>query len=74
MSLLGVAFLGLSSVVLPMLQNDGSKDVANPRAEMRLFSFASPLVLLGLVLMLGFYVPPFLNDLLRDAAQLLGGR
>jgi len=70
-SLLGVAFLGMAAVLLPMLSAGGGvKD--RPVLESRL-SIVPPLALTSAVLALGLYIPSFLGDALHRAAGLLGG-
>jgi hydrogenase-4 component F len=70
-ALLAIAFLGTASVLLPMLQADGSSVSESDREPW--LSVATPLVLGLAVLILGLYVPAFLSDRLHRAALLLGG-
>ncbi|MDO8432311.1 MAG: proton-conducting transporter membrane subunit [Candidatus Binatus sp.] len=70
-ALLAIAFLGTASVLLPMLQADGSSVSESDREPW--LSVATPLVLGLAVLILGLYVPAFLSDRLHRAAMLLGG-
>ena len=70
-ALVGVAFLGMSGTLLPMLQGSDS-DPRGRRREQRL-SLVAPLALGAGVLGLGLFVPPALGTLLRRAAAMLGG-
>jgi hydrogenase-4 component F len=66
---LGVAFASVFSRVQPMVFGDTSvKPLAPP-------SGAGPglCVHLGLGLMLGLYIPPYLDAWYRQAAQMIGG-
>jgi len=67
--LIAIAFLGMAGVLLPMTQGPSS----TPREREGTLSVAPSMALLGCVLVLGVYVPPFLSDLLVRAAALLGG-
>jgi hydrogenase-4 component F len=73
LALLLVIFVGMSTPVLRMAQGQpppyarGKAHLDNP------FSVGPALVLACLILLLGVYVPPRLWDLLRQAAQTLGG-
>jgi hydrogenase-4 component F len=69
-SLLGVAFLAMAGVLMPMLQ--GPSPEAPPPRESRLAT-VQPLALCAGVLCLGLYVPPHLGELLHRAAALIGG-
>jgi len=70
-SLLGVAFLGMAGVLLPMLSAGGGVK-EQPFPESRL-SILPPLALASGVLAMGLYIPSFLGDALHRAAGLLGG-
>jgi hydrogenase-4 component F len=69
--LLGIAFLGMASTVLPMLQGGASGKTLSVRE--RALSTATPLALTVLSLALGISIPPTLSDVLRRAAAALGG-
>jgi hypothetical protein len=69
-SLLGIAFLGMASTLLPMLHAGESH--GSPRREQAL-STVTPLGLALLALALGVSIPPALTDVLRRAAAALGG-
>ena len=65
---LGVAFAAIFGRVQPMVFGDTSaKRLPHPPALLPVFAH------LGLVLMLGFYIPPYLADWYRAAARLIGG-
>jgi len=65
---LGVAFASVFSRVQPMVFGDTSvKPLAHPPASIPVF------VHLGLGLMLGLYVPPYLDGWYRQAARMIGG-
>ena len=65
---LGVAFASVFSRVQPMVFGDTSlKRLGHPPAAIPVF------VHLGLGLMLGLYVPPYLDAWYRQAARMLGG-
>ncbi|MFI5181567.1 MAG: proton-conducting transporter membrane subunit [Thermoanaerobaculia bacterium] len=68
-ALLAVAFLGMAGVLLPMLQGRGAE--TGPREAT--LSIVTPLAMACGALVLGIYVPPFLADALRRAANALGG-
>jgi hydrogenase-4 component F len=70
--LLGVVFIGMGVTVLGVVQ--GTPDAQVPINGFRdNVSTGAPIVLfMGLVLLLGLYVPPPLETLLRDAAEFLG--
>ncbi len=65
---LGVAFASIFSRVQPMVFGDTSlKRLDHPPASIPVF------VHLGLGLMLGLYIPPYLDAWYRQAAQMIGG-
>jgi hydrogenase-4 component F len=70
---LGVIFVGMASIVLAMVY--GTPPVENKVQTTResLYSIIPPAVLCAGVLLLGIYIPASLNNLLIDAARLLGG-
>jgi len=70
-TLLGVAFLGMSGTLLPMLQAGVAP--AGRRREASL-SLAAPWAMGAGALLLGLFIPPALGALLRQAAALLGAR
>src|SRR5262249_47701103 len=81
--LLGVVFIGMGSTVLGMVQGDPPESPASaeenddeaPAAETYRDSIATcaPIVLfMALVLLLGLYIPPPLDAILREAMAFLG--
>ena len=65
---LGVAFAAIFGRVQPMVFGETSaKRLPHPPALLPVFAH------LGLVLLLGLYVPPFLADWYRAAARMIGG-
>jgi hydrogenase-4 component F len=65
---LGVAFASVFSRVQPMVFGDTSvKPLPHPPALVPVFAH------LGLGLMLGLYIPPYLDAWYRQAAQMIGG-
>jgi len=65
---LGVAFASVFSRVQPMVFGDTSvKPLRHPPALVPVFAH------LGLGLMLGLYIPPYLDAWYRQAAQMIGG-
>ncbi|MBS1160136.1 MAG: hydrogenase 4 subunit [Proteobacteria bacterium] len=66
---LGISFGAIFSRVQPMVFGETSvKPLAHPPALVPVF------VHLGLGLMLGFYIPPYLNGWYQQAARLIGGQ
>ncbi len=69
---LGIVFIGMASSILPMAQGDHPGGAV--RASFRACARLMPSAALGLLaLALGLYIPPFVMDLLNDAASSLGG-
>jgi hydrogenase-4 component F len=68
--LVALCFLGMASVVLPMLQGESS--TGRSCAERRLTVLA-PLTMLAASFVLGIYLPPFLTRLTHFAAGTFGG-
>jgi len=65
---LGVAFAAIFGRVQPMVFGETTvKRLPHPPALLPVFAH------LGIVLMLGIYVPPYLADWYRAAARLIGG-
>lgn len=68
---LGLIFLGVADIILRMIQGLPPETMVHSRKETA--PMVMPILLLALiVLILGLYIPPFLNDLLKQAAALLG--
>jgi hydrogenase-4 component F len=69
--LLAVVFVGMGAAVLPVVQGQPSAQARATRFRDGLATGAPVLALMGLVLLLGVYLPPPLEALLREAAQSL---
>ncbi len=67
---LAMIFMGMASAILPMVQGDPSAE--HPPVKEPTLSLLSPVVLGICVLILGVYIPPFLNDILHRIAMGLG--
>ncbi|NTV53124.1 MAG: NADH dehydrogenase FAD-containing subunit [Candidatus Firestonebacteria bacterium] len=68
--LLAIIFISMASLVLRMVQGRTSRPVLIRESWL---SVAPAAVLAGLVLALGFYLPPFLSETLHRASVLFGG-
>jgi hydrogenase-4 component F len=65
---LGVAFASVFGRVQPMVFGDTAlRRLAHPHAALPVFAH------LGLGLMLGLYIPPYLDAWYREAARMIGG-
>jgi hydrogenase-4 component F len=73
LALLGVIFVGMSALVLPMTQGD-PPDTIQPHKEAGAWMMLPPAILCGLALMLGLYIPPQLDAVLRELADTLGAK
>ncbi len=74
LSLLAIIFLGMGSVVLPMVQGGSEEAVPLPLALSSSWTLNGvPLMLMAGVLILGLYVPSGLQKVLTGASSLLGG-
>jgi hydrogenase-4 component F len=72
LALLVLIFVGMATIVLSMAQGERGTARESPLHESP--SMVVPPVLLGLLsLLLGLYIPPALNSLLREAARAVGG-
>jgi hydrogenase-4 component F len=72
-ALLAVIFIGMAAVVINMAQGQAPSHMpARPKRE-AILSVLPPAVLGAIVLMLGVYIPPAVNEAVRRAAALLGG-
>jgi hydrogenase-4 component F len=78
--LLGIAFIGMGATIIPVVQGDPPEQTAvghvsnvPPQTGFQdgFFTGAPILVAMGLVLLLGLYIPPSLESLLREAAAFL---
>ncbi len=72
LGLLGIIFVGMSSLVLGMAQGEPAEPMA-PRRE-KVWSILPPAALLLLSLAFGVYLPPTLRDALAEMSRSLGGR
>jgi hydrogenase-4 component F len=72
--LLAIVFIGMGATVLTVVQGN-PLDPAPPNRFHDSISTSAPILLcLGLVLLLGLYIPPPLDGLLREAAAVLEGQ
>ena len=69
--LLLLIFIGMGATVLNVVQNRDPEATAKPPLRESLLSVAPPLVLLGLVLLLGLHIPAPLDHLLHNAVDFL---
>ncbi len=70
--LLAVVFVGMGATVLAVVQGDSSKQEDPPNGYHDSISTGGPILLfMAFVLLLGLYVPPPLESLLREAAAFL---
>jgi hydrogenase-4 component F len=72
--LLRVVFIGMGSTVLAVVQGEPTKPAEANGIRDSLGKGAPILLFLGLVVLLGFYIPPPLESLLREAALLVEGK
>lgn len=74
--LLTLVFIGMSNLVLPMVQGKPEAGGENRLADRkeRLWTVLSPILLLAAILVLGLMVPEPLRVLLEEAAGMAGGR
>ena len=68
---LAVIFIGMASTVLPMVMGDEPPELAPTDYRDGLLTVAPPFLLMGIILMLGLWLPAPFRRLLHDAAQLL---
>jgi hydrogenase-4 component F len=75
LAVLAVIFIGMSATVLKMAQGRGPEIAMGESQSMgeRILSIVSPLILGILIITLGIYIPPILNNVLHGAAGVLGG-
>jgi hydrogenase-4 component F len=72
--LLGIVFIGMGATVLAVVQGNAPEQT-QPNGFRDSISTGVPILLfMALVLLLGLYVPPPLDSLLREAAALLEGK
>ena len=77
LGLLVLIFVGMATIVLNMSQGERSSSGEGPAGESFLSESPSmiipPLLLGGMALGLGVYIPPILSEVLDDAVRALGG-
>lgn len=73
LSALGIIFVGMASIILGMAQGAPSAPNYAQVSRESVHSVLPPTILCVGSLVLGVYIPPALNHLLEEAAQLLGG-
>src|SRR5439155_26943757 len=69
--LLGIAFIGMGATILPVVQGNPREQTAHAGFQGGFFTSAPILAAMGLVLLLGLFIPPPLEMLLREAAAFL---
>ena len=70
--LLGVVFIGMGATVLAVVQGKPAAEQQGPNRFHDSVSTGGPILLfMALVLLLGLYIPPPLESLLREAAASL---
>ncbi|HEY3488894.1 MAG TPA: proton-conducting transporter membrane subunit [Candidatus Deferrimicrobiaceae bacterium] len=72
--LLTIVFIGMASTVLPLVMGEPPEGLEKSPYRDRVLTVAPPLCLMGVVLMLGLWIPGPLMTLLRDGAALLGAQ
>jgi len=70
---LAMIFIGMAATVLPVVMGKIPKDIEKTPYTDTMHTVLPPLFLMGLVLMLGLWIPAPLQALLQEAAGLLGG-
>jgi hydrogenase-4 component F len=70
---LAMIFIGMASTVIPLVLGKMPRDMEKTPYRDGSATVVPPLVLMGLVLMLGLWIPQSLQDLIYEAAGLLGG-
>jgi hydrogenase-4 component F len=71
LAILSAIFIGVVRIFVPMAQGTPPENLKRQLRPEPILSLLPTLVLLGLVLIQGIYVPPALNKVLNGAAQLL---
>ncbi|HEY5957081.1 MAG TPA: proton-conducting transporter membrane subunit, partial [Polyangiaceae bacterium] len=71
LGMLAIVFIGMGSTVLAVVQGEPLPSLRVQTAKETVLTIAPACLLLSVVLMLGVYVPPPLNALLKAAAALL---
>ena len=70
LGLLVIVFTGMSATVLAVVQGPAPARLAAPARRETFLTVAPVVVFLALSLLLGVYLPPPLERLIRDAARL----
>jgi len=70
---LAMIFIGMASTVLPVVMGKVPDDIEKTPYTDTMHTVLPPLVLMGVVLMLGIWIPMPLQALITEAAGLLGG-
>jgi hydrogenase-4 component F len=70
---LAMIFIGMASTVLPLVMGKMPEDMEKTPYRDSSHTVLPPLLLMGVVLLLGLWIPAPLQTLLQDAAGLLGG-
>lgn len=73
LALLFVVFVGMGATVLSVVQGEPSKTLAEDGFRDSALTVGPAIVFLALVLVLGLYIPPPLDALLREAARFVEG-
>ena len=73
LALLALIFIGMAGVVLRMAQGMPFSEMKTSVSSEAVLAVVPPALLSAAVLVLGVYIPPFINTVLHDAAQTLGG-
>ena len=71
LAFLAVVFVGMARGILGLVQ--GAAPEGNPPERESLVAVGPPALLAAAVLILGVFVPPFLDRLLEQAARIAGG-
>lgn len=72
-ALLAIVFIGMINIALHMLQGLSADTIRHRHGTEEWWSIVPPALLGSLVLILGIYLPPFLDHRLTEISQLLGG-
>jgi hydrogenase-4 component F len=70
---LALIFIGIADIVLKMIQGNPVDETVVKSSRESLSMIMPILFLVAIVLMLGFYIPPSLNNVLQKGVGLLGG-
>ncbi|HNY78180.1 MAG: proton-conducting transporter membrane subunit [Sedimentisphaerales bacterium] len=73
LAMLAMIFIGMTAAFLNMAQGRSASDLRPPGKSESILAILPPLGLGALTLMLGLYLPPAVDSLLRGAAATIGG-